>query len=148
MAQKDLEKAKKDGWIDAWFAIEAMAIDASLVESSLRQHVERLSHVDSVIVYERDFKKVEPVKAQLKNIPPGKTAHSQVVNVKLFVKDLYTLINVILVYGPSAVEILGPKEKKIELSEIQSLANVVGGIVHEFAAQGIGGIVISSAQKN
>ncbi len=60
---------------------------------------------------------------------------------------MFTLVNVVLVYGPSAIEILGPDKKEIPLEEIQNLTNLLAGVVHQFAAAGVGGIVISPERK-
>jgi hypothetical protein len=59
------------------------------------------------------------------------------------VKDLFSLINIVIVYGPSSVEIMGPKNKEIKVEEIQRISNVLAGIVHQFASAGIGGIIIT-----
>ena len=117
-----------------------MAVDKSVVESSLKNHVEKLSRVKEAFVYEKKFSEIKKVENPIKNI---KEAFSQIVELKLFVKDLFSLINIVMVYGPSSVEVIGPKNKEIKIEEIQRIANVLAGIVHQFASAGIGGIVIT-----
>ena len=70
-------------------------------------------------------------------------AYSQVAKVRFFSRDLLTLLNIVMVYGPSSVEILGPDKAEIKISEVQQLSNTVAGLVHQFAAAGVGGIVIT-----
>jgi hypothetical protein len=138
--EEEIKNKRKDNWIEAWFAIEALAVDKNVVESSLRQHMEKLSKVKDVFVYETKFSEATRVENPIKGI---KEAFSQVVEVKLFIRDLFSLINVVVVYGPSSVEIIGPDKKEIKLEETQRIANVIAGIVHQFASAGIGGIVIT-----
>ena len=53
------------------------------------------------------------------------------------------LLNAVMTYGPSAIEIVGPNKEEIDISEMQNVANTLAGVVHQFAAAGIGGIVIT-----
>ncbi len=137
---EETKRKRKDDWIEAWFAIEALAVDKNVVESSLKQHVEGLSRIKDAFVYEKKFSEATRVENPLKNV---KEAFSQVVELKLFVRDLFSLINIVVVYGPSSVEIIGPGKKEIKLEETQRIANVIAGIVHQFASAGVGGIVIT-----
>ena len=138
--EEEIKDKRKNDWIEAWFAVEALAVDKDVVESSLRNHIEKLSRVKEAFVYEKKFSEIKKVENPIKNI---KEAFSQIVELKLFVKDLFSLINIVIVYGPSSVEIIGPKDKEIKIEEIQRISNVLAGIVHQFASAGIGGIVIT-----
>lgn len=138
--REEINKRKKEKWFDVWFNIEVLGVNEDVVTSSLKKHVEKMSRVKDVFVYEKEFKPAEKVKNPLKNI---EEAYSQVVSVKFFVKRLSTLLNVVLTYGPSSIEILGPDRKDIEIGEVQDIANVLAGLVHQFAAAGAGGIVIT-----
>ena len=138
--EQEIKNKRKDNWIEAWFGIEALAVDKGIVESSLKKHVEKLSSIKYAFVYEKKFSEIKKVENPVKNIKEG---FSQIVELKLFVKDLFSLINIVIVYGPSSVEIIGPKNKEIKIEEIQRIANVLAGIVHQFASAGVGGIVIT-----
>jgi len=138
--EEEVKDKRKNDWIEAWLAVEALAVDKDVVESSLRNHIEKLSRVKEAFVYEKKFSEIKKVENPIKNI---KEAFSQIVELKLFVKDLFSLINIVMVYGPSSVEVIGPKNKEIKIEEIQRIANVLAGIVHQFASAGIGGIVIT-----
>ena len=138
--KEEIRNRRKNNWIEAWFAIEALAVDIGVVESSLKEHVEKLSKVKEAFIYEKKFSETKKVENPIENI---KEAFSQIVELKLFVKDLFSLINIVIVYGPSSVEIIGPKNKEIKVEEIQRISNVLAGIVHQFASAGIGGIIIT-----
>ena len=137
-------KFRKDRWFEVWFAIEALGIEEEVVKSALERHAEKLANVKSVFVYEKNFGEIKKVENPMKDV---REAYSQIIEIKFFVKDLFTLLNLVLVYGPSSIEILGPEKKEIGMDEVQNLANVLAGVVHQFAAAGIGGIVISPDKK-
>ena len=136
----DADKARKDGWIEAWFAIEALGASADVVEAALKTHVDKLAHEEDVIVLNKEFKAVEEVKNPPK---PLRSGWSQVANATLLAKDLQTLIRLVLMYGPSAIEIIGPKSKQINIGEIQNIVNSLAGLLHQFVAAGVGGLVIT-----
>lgn len=144
MDAEEINKMRKDKWFEVWFAIEALGVEEDVVKSALENHAEKLASVKNVSVYERKFGEIKKVENPMKDV---KEAYSQIIEVKFFAKDLFTLLNIVLVYGPSSIEILGPDKKEISVDEIQNLANVLAGVVHQFAAAGIGGIVISPDRK-
>jgi len=139
-----IKQKEKEKWIRCWFAIEVMAVRKDVVEQALGRHVEKMEKIPSVFIYKKDFKEIKKVD----NPPKGvEEAYSQVVDLELFVKDLFSLINVVIVYGPSAIEILGPDKLDVSIEELQNLTNLIAGLIHQFAAAGLGGMVISPAGK-
>lgn len=138
---KDLihEKSGK-GWIKAWFAIEIMAVSKEVAESSLKEHIDNFESIKEIFVFERKFHPVEKVEHPPRNIPE---AYSQVVEVSFFAKDFLSFINIVAAFGPSSVEILEPKEIRLRVDEAQSLANLIAGLMHQFASAGVGGVVFT-----
>jgi len=136
----DVEKARKDGWIEAWFAIEALGATKEVVDDSLKNHVEKMLREENVIIAKKEFKQIEEVKNPPKPLERG---WSQVVNITVLAKDLQTLILLVLKYGPSAIEIVAPKSKQVNADEMQNILNSLAGLLHQFAAAGIGGLVIA-----
>jgi len=141
--KEQIKKKKKDKWFELIFSIEAMAINRETVESSLKDHVEKMGKLQNVFVYDTEFYDTHEVENPLPNI---ERAYSQIVSIKLFIKDMYSLLNTVVLFGPSAIEVLGPDEKEITLSEVQNMANHIAGLVHQFAAAGMGGMMIQSPQ--
>jgi len=140
------KKRLKDGWIKVWFAIEAMAAEKNVVEDAMKKHIESMSKVKDLLILEKNFKDTKEVEKE--KLPKGiEKAFSQVAEVTLIVKDLFTLINVIILYGPSSIEIIEPDKKEIKIDEMQNLANLIAGIIHQFAAAGVGGIVMTGSSQ-
>ncbi len=141
----EINSRRKEGWYEFLFSIEALAVDKSLVESALKEHIENLEKAPQVFVYEKNFYEAREVKNPVKGV---EVAYSQVVNIKLFIKDLFRSLTAIMLYGPSSVEVLGPNKKEVSLSEIQSIANNISTLVHQFAAAGIGGMVMTPSSRD
>jgi hypothetical protein len=144
--KEEIAKKRKDGWLEVWFGIEAIGVDKDVVGKALKAHVEKIARIKDVLVYETSLKESKDIGKPPQGIQ-GDKAWSQVADVKFFVKDLASLIGIIIVYGPSSVEILGPAKKEFRIDELQNTANTVAGIMHEFASRGVGGVLISAEQK-
>lgn len=142
--KEEIKRKKNAGWFELMFSIEALAAEKETVEASLREHIEKMKKTENVFVYDTELYETQEVEKPFKNV---EKAFSQVIKVKLFIKDLFTFLNVVMLYGPSAIEVMGPENKEITLSEIQNTANQIAGLVHQFAAAGMGGMVIMAPQK-
>lgn len=143
MDQDKINELRKKEQIEVWFAIEAVGVTKQAVEDSMKNHISKLEKVSEMQIYDRIFRpveKLEDISFLPKNI---EEAWSQVVELKFFVKKFDDLINIIYVYGPSAVEVLGPESKKISIQEMQDISNTLAGLLHQFAAAGVGGVVIT-----
>lgn len=136
------EEAKErtaSGWFNVWLAFEALAIKPEVVKSSLESLVERLDGDQKVKIYHKEYLEPKKMENPLKGI---KEAWSQVVNIKLISKNFSDLIQVIIEYGPSSIEILAPPKTELVISEAQDILNNVAGMMHRFAAAGVGGAVV------
>src|SRR3989338_10778048 len=108
--QEEIKQKRKDKWFEVWFSIEALAVQKDVVEAALGKHVEKMGNVRDILIYEKEFTEAIKVEKPMKNV---ETAYSQIVKVKFFAKNLMTLVSVVLTYGPSAVEVIGPDKKVI-----------------------------------
>ena len=141
--REEINRKKKEGWIEAWFAVEALAVKDNVVENALKDHVERLCRTKDVFAYETKFLEVNKVENPTQHIKEG---FSQVAEIKLFIRNINSLVAIIIVYGPSSIEIISPEKKDVKIEELQNMANLLAGYVHQFAAAGVGGLVISSGK--
>ena len=138
--QDEIKDKRKEKWFEVQFTIEALAINKDVVENALKKHIEKMGKIRGIFIYETKFLDTLKVEKPMKDVDE---AYSQVVRLKFFAKDILTLLNVVMVYGPSSIEIMGPEKNEIKMNEVQSLANTLAGVVHQFAAAGVGGIVIT-----
>ncbi len=151
----EIKSKQKKGWIKAWFAIEVVAMGKDLANEAIRKHIERLLKAKETLFM--DIKYSEPVEAQalseqIKKKMQEKAgsdakAFSVTADITFMCKGLTTLLELVMMYGPSAIEVLEPSDMKINIDEIQNIANIFSGILHQFAASGVGGLVISTNKK-
>jgi len=143
MDQDKINEFRKKELIEVWFAIEAVGVTKEAVEDSMKNHVSKLEKVSEMHIHDKIFRPIEKLE-DISFLPKDvKEAWSQVVELKFFVKKFDDLINIIYVYGPSAVEVLGPESRKITIQEMQDISNTLAGLLHQFAAAGVGGVVIT-----
>ena len=137
---KELSKKK---WMKVSLIFEVLGTTREIVEKSLKEHIEKLEKIKTIFLYKKDLSKIEEVEKPMKNV---EKAYSQIVETEAMIKDIKTLIIITISYGPSSIEILEPKKIEISAGEIQDISNMISGIIHRFAASGIGGI-IATPQK-
>jgi len=137
---KELSKKK---WMKVSLIFEVLGTTREIVEKSLKEHIEKLEKIKTIFLYKKDFSKIEEVEKPMKNV---EKAYSQIVETEAMIKDIKTLIIITISYGPSSIEILEPKKIEISAGEMQDISNMISGVIHRFAASGIGGI-IATPQK-
>ena len=149
-----IKEKEKSGWIKAWFAIEVVAVGEEIANSSIRKHIEKMKKAKNALVTDLIYSEPvestnlpESMKKKIQEKGEGEKPYSVTAEVTLYCKNLVTLLELVMLYGPSAIEIMKPSDVKVPIDEIQNIANIFSGILHQFAASGIGGLVISTDKK-
>jgi hypothetical protein len=133
------------GWLKVATFIEATAISQEVVESSLKEHMEKLRLEPGVKILEEKWGEVKPVE----ELPRGvKEAFSQFVEMEIIVKDFPMLMYFIMTYLPSSLEILQPETMTLQKGDAQNMALAVAALMHQYAAAGVGGVVLLRPDKN
>lgn len=138
--EAQIKEKRKEKWFEVWCSVEALAVHKDVVENALKKHIEKMKQIRDAFVYDIEFSDALKIEKPMKNVEEG---YSQIVKVKFFAKNLAVLLSIIMTYGPSAIEIIGPDRREIKIDEAQNIANVLAGVVHQFAAAGAGGIIIT-----
>lgn len=141
MAKVDVSKKIKEGWLQARLAIEVLAATRDAAKSALEKHVEALEKERKTVVYKKSFGDIREIANPLPNIPKG---WSYIVDLELITQNFETLVYLVVTYGPSAVEIIGPSKIDVSMGEAQAILNSLSEMIHKYAAAGIGGIVIKT----
>ena len=122
-----IEEWLDKGGVQARLFIEAQGKDAELVKNSLQQLIEQLKKEPDLLVYKAETDEVIQDR-QTKNF-------TSLIEAELVAKDLRRLTQIVMRYGPSAVEILAPESIKISMGEAQDLlmdtSEVVSTLTHE-----------------
>jgi len=139
--QEQVEKRLKEGWIKASMFIEVMAIREDVARTALKKHIDSLEKEDKCLVYKKDYGEIKKIENPRPNIPE---AYSYIVEVEVLVQNLDKLVFIVMSYGPTSIEILEPKELRVKMGEAQGILNSISNVIHQFAAMGVGGIVVKS----
>ena len=133
------EKVKK-GWIHSKMWFDVLAATKEAAEESLKNHIEKIKKLDNCIVVKEEFQDTIEVE---KPLPRVERAYSKAAEIEVLTKDIETLLSITIFFAPSAVEVLEPESIKITAASIQTIMNTVADLLHRFASQGIGGVVIA-----
>jgi len=137
------DKKVKEGWIRAWMMIECMAITPEAAKSALETHTKKMNNEERMLIYKQEFKKIQELEKPLRGKDIEK-AYSLVVEIELVSETFERLVALVMNYAPSALEIIEPDNLKLDAGEAQGILNSVSDMVHNFAAAGIGGVVVQS----
>jgi hypothetical protein len=89
-------------------------------------------------MYNKSFGSIKKVEKPMPNIEQG---YSLTCEVELISKKFDNLVQIVIEYGPSAIELLEPSKIGFDVGEGQSILNSISRVIHDFAAAGMGGIV-------
>ena len=137
--QEEIQKRKKDKWIETWMTFEVLALEKDVADASLNNHIKELEKTSDIFVFSMEMMETVHVKHP---IPKIEEAYSKVCAVKAYARDFSSLVNIVFQYGPSSIEIIDPPKIEMKIDEMQDILNNIAGFIHKFASAGIGGVVI------
>jgi len=133
------KKVKNEGWIRSTMMIEALAINRDAVKGALEKHVKGMESVKGSYVYKKKFGDIVEVAKPMPNI---EKAYSYLVEVELVSRNFESLLYLVMTYAPTSVEILEPKDLKLDIGQAQAVLIAVAEMLHRFAAMNIGAVHI------
>lgn len=142
LTKEQISEKLKQGWIQASMMFEVLAVTEEAAKEALQNHIDKLEKRGFVDMVKKDFSPAEKVEKPMQGI---ESAFSQVCETEIMVKGLENLVQIVLEFGPTSVEILKPEKYEISIREAQNMLNLMAEMMHRFAAAGFGGIVIARA---
>ena len=144
ITQEEADERVGKGWLRANMIFQVIAIHEEATKKALEEHVQNLDHDKRIKLYKKKFEDV----LRLDN-PEGqiKQAFSQICEITSVAKNFDELVQIMIEYGPSSVELLEPQNVKIPAGEAQSILNTISEIMHKFAAAGLGGMIFVRGGK-
>ena len=109
-----------------------------MAKESLEKMIKKVESDKRVEVYKREFSNADKGESPLPNI---KIAYAQSCEMEGVAKSMEELVEIVLEYGPSAIEILEPSKMQLSAREAQNMLNSMSEMMHRFAAAGAGGLV-------
>ncbi len=138
-ANEKIKKKVREGWIKASMIIEALGVTKEAVKSALEMHMKKLKSEEKTVISSTKFHDTKKVENPFPNVPK---AYSMIVDIELIAETYDQLVYIAMNYGPTSIEILEPEKIKMDMGEAQGILNSISDLVHRFAAQGIGGIIV------
>jgi len=113
-----------EGWVRCNVIIEVLGRPAEYLNEILKKAVENMEKEKTVIVLDKKFN--EPV--------PIEQAFSTFTELELLVKGMETLIDFVIAYMPSNIEIIEPQNLKLSLHGANDFINKLTAKIHQYDA--------------
>ncbi len=140
MEKDEINEKISKGWIKSRLWFEVMAVDKETTEKALKEHIEKVKKSKDTLILSEVYEPAQQVDNLRGDV---KTAFSQAAKVEVMTKNIEVLLYVVIFFAPSAVEVLEPSKLTIGMETVQTIMNSVSDMIHRFAAQGAGGVVVS-----
>ena len=126
--------------VQIWMVFEAVGVDESDVEKSLQDHVDSLETEDGVKIQEVEKDEVTELENPHETLEKG---YSQVLEIRAEFDHFQKVVETVINYGPTYVQMEGPDNYEMNLRESQDVLQEVANTMHQYAQMGAGGILIS-----
>ncbi len=126
--------------LDVWMVFHVVAATEDAARESLSNHIEKLESERSVTSFDADVDDIEQVD---KPHPELDTGYSQVAEVEMTVTGFDDLIDIVINYGPTSVDIQAPDSVEMDIGEVRNALNSVAQLLHQFLQSGAGGMMVS-----
>lgn len=117
---------------------EVVAVKKDVAEGALRKLLDQIKAEKGIHIRKEKLDEAVKLESPPKDVPE---AYSQIMETELEFESFKRVFEYVMKYGPSALEIIEPKEMNVSLNEAQDLVNKLATFMHRFAAAGVGGIV-------
>jgi len=139
ISEAEANEKVREGWIKSWMAFEVLAINEKTARESLEGLIDKLDKSENIELFKKEFGSVKRVDRPLRNVETG---FSVTCDVEIVSKKLEYLVQTVIEFGPSAVEVLEPLSLNLKVGETQNILNTISEMMHRFAAAGAGGILV------
>lgn len=129
--------------IEVWMIFQVVAATEEAAVEALQEHIDALESEKSVSSVVVDMDEVQRVEKPHPQIDEG---YSQVCEVDMQVKNFAELVNLVINYGPTSIDVKAPESLTMDLAELRESLNAVAQMMHQFLRAGAGGMMISRAQ--
>lgn len=131
--------------LDVWMVFQVVATSEDAATESLEDHVQKLEGEDGVKSIEVEMDDIQEVD---KPHPQVEKGYSRVCEVDMEVANFSDLVEIVINYGPTSVDVKAPDEISMDIGEIRDSLNNVAQMMHQFLQAGAGGMMISRPQED
>ncbi len=145
MIEKALVDEKiESGYIRVWMAFELLAGSNEKAKEHMENYLNKIDEDKRVHIYKKQISEVRKIENPIKDVKVGYSITS---DIEFAIKSFDDIVQFIIQYGPSAVEILEPSRMELKIGEAQGVLNTISQLMHKFAASGIGGILVAGKKE-
>lgn len=130
--------------LNVWMIFQVVAATEDAAVSALEEHVEKLESERGVLDMETEMDDVQEVDKPHPQIEKG---YSRICEVELEVERFSDLVDIVINYGPTSVDVKAPEQVSMEIGEVRDALNSVAQMMHNFLQAGVGGTIISRSQE-
>lgn len=138
ISEEEIKNKVKKGWIRCWSAVEVMAVEKDVTEEALKEHMKKIKREKGIKIYKEKFDSAEKTGKKIKD----KDIYTQVVEFEFIVENLRKLVDFVMLYGPSALEIMEPEKIEIKMGEAQEMVNRVATVIHNIVTKRMASVLI------
>lgn len=139
MIEKGLADEKvSDGWLRIGLIFEVIAVTEDVTKKSMVELANRLMRDKRIEVYGSEMSNTMKIDNPTKDVKVGYTANCEI---NAIIKNFENLVEIVMEYGPSSIEIIEPKRMTVQMNEAQAVINKIASMMHGFASSGLGGII-------
>ncbi|MBU3904671.1 MAG: hypothetical protein KJ906_00785 [Nanoarchaeota archaeon] len=145
MIEKPIADEKVEhGWIRVWMAFELLAGSNAKATEHMENYLKKIDEDKRIYMYKKEISDVRKIENPLKDVSVGYSIAS---DIEFAIKSFDDIVQFIIQFGPSAIEILEPNKLELKVGEAQGILNTISQLMHKFAASGIGGILIAGKKE-
>ena len=134
----------EQGYMRIWMAFELIAGSNEKAKEHMENYINKIDEDKRIQVYKKEFSDVKKIEKPLKDVNVGYSITSEI---EFVIKTYDELVQLIIQFGPSAIEILEPHKIEMNIGEAQGILNTISQMMHRFAASGIGGILVAGKKE-
>ncbi len=134
----------KEGWIRSWLVFDTQAVDKKVLKELLEKMSKNFKNLKDVKIMSETLSEPEEVEPVEKLKAKGfDKVLSQVLEMEILTKDFETLFYIVVTFGPTALEVMSPKEIKLDMRQMQNTLVLVSELMHKYASAGLGGVMLT-----
>lgn len=130
--------------IQVWMVFEAVGPSKEGVVSSLENHIENIESEDEIEITELQKDEAEEIENPHESLEKG---FSQVIEMRADFETFQKVVEAVINYGPTYVQMEGPDKYELDLRESQDTLQSVANTMHQYAQMGAGGVLISKSTE-
>lgn len=123
---------------------EAVGPSKEGVVSSLENHIENIESEDEIEITELEKDEAEEIENPHESLEKG---YSQVIEMRADFETFQKVVEAVINYGPTYVQMEGPDKYELDLRESQDTLQSVANTMHQYAQMGAGGVLISKSTE-